>query len=207
MKVLIADDDPVAGRAAEKLLIDWGYEVILHRDGATAWNALQEDDPPRICLLDWMMPGLDGPSVCRKIRALNGRPSVYIILLTVKGEKEDLIRGLESRADDYIVKPFDPNELRVRIRAGRRIIEQNMDLAAANARLERVNFELAEILQEVKILSGLLPICASCKKIRDDGGDWRTVEDYVCRHSEAQFTHGICPQCAGVLYPELSLGK
>jgi two-component system cell cycle response regulator len=115
-----------------------GYEVIMACDGAEAWDALQSDNPPRIAILDWVMPGLSGPEVCKRVRE-RSRDSesayTYLLLLTSKSQKEDLIEGMESGADDYLVKPFDPHELRVRLRSGSRIIELQRQLVAAREEL------------------------------------------------------------------------
>jgi diguanylate cyclase (GGDEF)-like protein len=133
--VLIADDSPISRRVLEAVLSKWGFEVISVADGAQAWTILQRDDAPRLAILDWMMPGLSGPDVCRLVRQ-NGRPEyTYIILLTARNEKADLITGMESGADDYLVKPFDNNELKVRLGPGRRIIELQQQLLSAQEQL------------------------------------------------------------------------
>lgn len=123
MKILIADDDPVSRRMLESLLKKWGYEVITTCDGNEAWQTLQEQDAPQLVILDWMMPNMDGIEVCRKIRGKNEERYKYVILLTAKNQKKDVVEGLSAGADDYLTKPFDPHELKVRLRAGRRIIE------------------------------------------------------------------------------------
>ena len=111
-----------------------------------------------------------------------------MVLLTARSSKADLVEGLEGGADDYVVKPFDREELRVRIQVGVRFVELQLNLA------QRLH-ELQEALSQVKQLQGLLPICAYCKKIRDDNNYWQQIEVYVSEHSEAQFTHGVCPEC------------
>ncbi len=123
MRILIADDDPAALLLLESALEDWGYEVVTARDGAEAWELLRRSDAPPLVILDWMMPGLDGVEVCRKVREARGVPYVYLIMLTGRTATLDIIRGMEAGADDYIAKPFDEHELEVRVRAGRRIME------------------------------------------------------------------------------------
>ncbi len=123
MKILIAEDNAVSRRLLETCLTKWGYEVISAKDGGEAWEALQKEDSPRLAILDWMMPKMDGIQVCRKVRKGLQEPYVYILLLTAKDEKSDLVRAMEAGADDYLTKPFEPDELKVRLRAGRRIIE------------------------------------------------------------------------------------
>lgn len=196
-RVLVADDDAVSARVLGATLRRWGYEVETVRDGLAAWERLQQEDPPRLAVLDWMMPGLEGPEICRRVRALHRPVPTYIILLTARGQAQDVVVGLESGADDYVTKPFDQAELHSRLRVGERIIELQQGLA------DRVR-ELEEALSQVKTLKGLLPICAYCMKIRDDRNYWQRVETYIAAHSNARFSHGICPECwKNVVEPEL----
>ncbi|MCS7021906.1 MAG: response regulator [Gemmataceae bacterium] len=196
-QVLVADDDPISARVLEATLRRWGYVVTIARDGLAAWEILQQQDCPRLAILDWMMPGLEGPEICRRVRALHRPVPTYIILLTAKGNAQDIVAGLESGADDYVTKPFDQAELHSRLRVGERIVELQQGLA------DRVR-ELEEALSQVKTLKGLLPICAYCMKIRDDRNYWQRVETYIAAHSNARFSHGICPECwKKVVEPEL----
>ncbi len=135
MRVLIAEDDPISRRVLQATLNRWGYEVLVACDGAEAWEIYQKDDPPKLAILDWMMPKLDGSEVCRKIREMGSSDYTYIILLTAKGRKEDIIAGLDAGADDYIVKPFDSGELQVRLRAASRILKLQADLLDAHEAL------------------------------------------------------------------------
>jgi phosphoserine phosphatase RsbU/P len=188
MKILIAEDDAVSRRVLETALSRWGHEVVVGCDGGQAWEVLQTDDAPHLAILDWMMPTMDGVELVRRVRnKANGRLS-YLILLTARASKEDVALALDAGADDYIVKPFDAKELRARVNAGIRILDLQEKLS------QRVQ-ELEEALSQVKQLRGLLPICAWCHKIRDDQNYWQTVESYLSAHSQAQFTHGICPDC------------
>jgi diguanylate cyclase (GGDEF)-like protein len=113
------------------MLGKWGYEVITTDDGTAAWQALQRPDAPQLAILDWMMPGMDGLQVCREVRQLAREPYVYILLLTARSQKEDIIAGMEAGADDYLTKPFDVHELQVRLRAGQRILGLQAQLIAA----------------------------------------------------------------------------
>jgi diguanylate cyclase (GGDEF)-like protein len=135
VRILIAEDDPVSCRLLEAKLVKWGYEVIVTRDGNEVWLALQADDAPRIAILDWMMPGMDGVEICRKIRESSKELYVYTILLTALHREEDLVMGMEAGADDYITKPFKFSELQVRLRAGTRIIELQDELIKAREAL------------------------------------------------------------------------
>jgi len=198
MKILIAEDDQVSRSVLERSLKKWGHEVVVTCDGLAAYQVLLRDDAPRMAILDWMMPGLDGPEVCRKVRDLNHQEPAYIILLTAKQQKEDIVVGLDSGADDYVGKPFDHQELRSRIRVGERMIALQQKLA------DRVR-KLEVALAEVSLLNGLLPICSYCKKVRDDQNYWQEVETYVAAHSDVHFSHGICPTCwHQVVEPEMA---
>jgi sigma-B regulation protein RsbU (phosphoserine phosphatase) len=188
MKVLVAEDQTVSRHILAATLRKWGYDVTAVEDGTRAWQALQTEGAPQLAVLDWLMPGMDGIEICRQLRQRPQISPIYLILLTARKEQEDKIHGLQSGADDYITKPFNYGELRARVQVGFRVLELQMALA------QRVK-ELEEALSSVKTLQGLLPICSYCKKIRDDRNYWQQVEGYISAHSEAQFSHGICPDC------------
>ncbi len=188
VKVLIAEDDAVTSRLLKGMLQDWGYEPVIAFDGNEAWEVLQAEDAPPLAILDWMMPGMDGIEICRRIRENPAPASTFIILLTGKVNKEDIIFGLEAGANDCITKPFNPEELRVRVQAGRRIIDLQSELSARVRELERV-------MEHIKILQGILPICSYCKKVRNDQNYWQRLESYLVAHSDVQFSHGVCPEC------------
>lgn len=137
MKVLIADDENISRRRLEKFLESMDYEVTSCKDGIEAWEAIQSENAPNLLILDWMMPGMDGLEICRKVRKLAREPYTFILLLTSKSEQDDIIKGMEAGADDYITKPFNKNELRVRLRAGKRIVELNEELLAVRNDLEK----------------------------------------------------------------------
>ena len=188
MEILVAEDDLVSRRALEATLARWGHPVVVVSDGSAAYDVLSRDRSPRLAILDWMMPGMDGPTVCRLVRANAGRQAPYLILLTARGAAEDRVAGLEAGADDYISKPFDRAELHARIKVGLRMLTLQRSLADRVAELEQA-------LAQVKQLQGLLPICSYCKKIRDDQNYWQQVESYIGQHAEVKFSHGICPGC------------
>ena len=197
MRILIAEDDIVSRRLLETTVKRWGYSVLVADDGEEAWQHLQNQEFPMLAILDWMMPGMDGLEVCRLARSRNARHPLYIILLTARGRREDVVAGLQSGADDYLTKPFDQEELRARLQVGVRLMELQQSLA------ERVR-ELEAALSKVKQLQGLLPICSYCKKIRTDQNYWQQVETYLGQHSEAQFSHSICPDCyENIVTPEI----
>jgi two-component system cell cycle response regulator len=134
-RVLIAEDDPISRRLLEVLLVKWGFEVELAATGLEALQLLERIDAPRLALLDWMMPGMEGTQVCRKLRELKDRPYVYVLLLSGRTQKEDLLQGLDSGADDYLTKPFDSQELRARLHVGRRILDLQDKLISAGEEL------------------------------------------------------------------------
>jgi two-component system, cell cycle response regulator len=136
MRILLAEDDRMTRRVMESQLTRWGYDVTAVEDGLQAWNILQKSDSPRFVLLDWMMPGMDGIDVCRRIRQAGDNPYRYVIMLTGKDEQEDIVEGLEAGADDYLTKPASQAELRVRIRAGKRILDLQDELLAAQEALQ-----------------------------------------------------------------------
>jgi len=195
MRILVADDDSTSRLVISTLLSKWGHEPIIACDGTQAWEAIQQPEAPRLAILDWMMPGMDGLELCRKIRGRKSSEPIYIILLTALSLKADIVKGLEAGADDYVSKPFNNDELRARIEAGRRIIELQETLA------QKIR-DLEEALSHIRTLQGLLPICMYCHKIRSDKESWQRIEGYIETHSNAKFSHGICPDCVRKHFPE-----
>jgi sigma-B regulation protein RsbU (phosphoserine phosphatase) len=196
VRVLIAEDDAISRRLLEANLRREGYDVLAVETGLQAWEALRAEGAPRLAVLDWMMPEMDGAEICRRVREDAGLEYVYLILLTARGRKEDRALGFDAGADDYLTKPFDSQDLRARISAGRRILDLQSQLT------EKID-ELEDALCQVRQLQGLLPICMHCKKIRDEESDWHQLEVYIERHSEANFTHSLCPACMAHHYPEI----
>ena len=188
MRILIAEDDPTTRLMLTAVLKKTGHKVLAASDGAEALEILLRADAPHLAILDWMMPEIDGPEVCRRVRARENDQPPYILMLTTKGEKADIIAGLKAGANDYLAKPFDPGELRARVEVGCRLVALEQRLATQAA-------ELRAALEHIRRLEGVLPICMHCKRIRDDAGGWSQIERYVASHSEATFSHGICPTC------------
>jgi sigma-B regulation protein RsbU (phosphoserine phosphatase) len=196
MKILIAEDDPVSRKMLERILSKDGNAVTAVENGVKALAALEKDAPDML-ITDWMMPDLDGLELSQRVRALDLPNYVYIILLTALTDKQRIIQGLDAGADDYITKPYDRTELLARVRAGKRVIDLEKSLRQRNQ-------ELSDALAQVKQLKGLLPICMFCKKIRKDDNYWQQVEEYVADHTEADFSHGICPECLEKYYPDFA---
>jgi sigma-B regulation protein RsbU (phosphoserine phosphatase) len=186
MRIVVAEDDPDTRDFMSLMLTNAGYAVEAHANGALAWEALKRDHCP-LLLVDCMMPHLDGFELCRKIRSTPRPIYTYIIMLTAFGGRENYLKGMEAGADDFLTKPCDLEELRARLQVARRILN---------------------LQEEVRQLSGLLPICTYCKKIREGEEEWVPIETYVARRTEASFSHGICPDCFdGRIKPELARMK
>jgi DNA-binding response OmpR family regulator len=179
--VLIVDDNPANVQVLGGILKEAGYLVSVVRSGAQALSWV-EQGVPDLVLLDVMMPGMDGYETCRRLKVMDKMKPIPIIFLTARAETEDVVLGFEVGGVDYVTKPFQAAELLARI---------------------RTHLELKRAREEIATLRGFIPICASCKSIRDDAGLWEQVESYIARHSEAVFSHSICPDCMEKLYPEL----
>ena len=136
MRMLIAEDDAVSRHVLQSVLTSWGNEVVAVKDGAEVWQVLQEENAPNLAILDWMMPGLDGPEVCHRAGADPQTQPTYFILLTARDTKADIVQGLEAGADDYVTKPFDSEELLARVRVGARVVELQGNLVARVRELE-----------------------------------------------------------------------
>ena len=182
MRVLVVEDDAVSRYALESALVDWGYVVQTARDGNEAWQILQREDAPRLVLLDWVMPGMDGLQVCQQIRALGNQPYTYILMLTARAHKQYLVAAMEAGADDYLIKPFDEHELQVRLRAGRRLVELQEELRIQatydaltgvwNRRriIEVLEMELARAVREHRSVGILLADFDHFKQVNDTHG-------------------------------------
>ena len=187
-RILLAEDEARYRRILSHYLTSWGFTVTAVQDGVEAVEALTGENPPAVALIDWMMPGLEGPEVCKQVRSMTDRPYTYIILLTAKADKGEVAAGFEAGADDYITKPCDMTELRARLKVGERMVTLERTLA------QQVD-TLQHALDHVRQLKELLPICAWCKRVRDDKDYWHSIEEYLHVHTGTDFTHGICPHC------------
>jgi DNA-binding response OmpR family regulator len=188
MQILIADDDAISRSLARAALTGSGYDVVSVTDGDAAWTAIQDRLRPTLLILDRMMPGVDGLELCTRARRSGPFPPLYILMVTSADEASDITAGLDAGADDYLTKPFNREELRARANVGLRMLALQESLA------RRVT-ELEEAITRVKQLRGLLPMCCYCKKIRVDDTYWQQLESYISDHSDAEFSHGICPEC------------
>jgi DNA-binding response OmpR family regulator len=204
IKVLVVEDDPFFQRVLVKRLLAEGYQVFTAADGREGMKAIVSFEPDLV-ISDWMMPEVDGLELCQSVKTGLKEASPYFILLTAKGEISNKLLALDTGADDYLVKPCDQGELMARVRAGLRIVLLTQELRAAVEELHVANAELQSARAEVERLSHeMLPICAFCRKVRDADGRWHTLEEYVARFTQADFTHGICSDCRIEHYPALS---
>lgn len=195
MRVLIADDDAPTRTILARSLERPGIELLPASDGDRAWAIIREQQPA-VAILDWMMPGLDGTAICRRIRQDPRHATMHVLMLSARNKPEDVILGLEAGADDYLIKPFHAGELKARINVAVRIVTLQQTLSGQVAALQTA-------LAKVRQLQGLLPICSYCKRIRSDEDYWEQIDTYIAQHSEAQFSHGICPECMAHAMKEL----
>jgi CheY-like chemotaxis protein len=192
--ILVVDDIAKNIELIGNILSLEQYQISVATDGEKAWRILNRISPDLI-LLDIMMPTVDGYTLCRQIKALEDKKDIPIIFVTAKSNPEDLARGFELGAVDYIGKPFNPAELTARVRT-------HISLYRAKKKNDLLIAELRTALAQVKQLSGLLPICSVCKKIRNDEGYWQQVEAYISTHLDVRFSHGLCPACIRTHYPD-----
>jgi sigma-B regulation protein RsbU (phosphoserine phosphatase) len=186
--VLVADDDPAMVQMLFDLLTSWDLRVTAVGDGGRALAALLSPDGPSVALLDWSMPALEGPEVCRAARAAQTATRPHLILLSARASSADVVSGLEAGADDYLTKPFDPEELKARLFASLRTV-------GLQAHVEERIRELQSAAARPQPFIGALPICSYCKAIRDRGNAWRSVEEFFAAHADIAFSHGICDEC------------
>lgn len=189
-RILIVDDERFNIKTLTELLRE-DYKIMAAKTGEQALKAVQGEILPNLILLDIMMPGMDGYEVCERFKANERTKNIPVIFVTAVTEIEDAARGFHSGAVDFIQKPLNPVMAKARV-----------DL---HINLHKTMEDLKEALSQVKKLSGLLPICMYCKKIRDDSGYWNQIEAYIDKHSEAHFSHSICKECANKYYPDLDI--
>jgi len=171
--VLIADDDPVARSVLSEQLRQLGHDARTAPDGRTAWDMYRES-APQLLISDWIMPGIDGPELCRWVRSEKRPAYTYIIMLTILGGKGCYLEALQSGADDFMSKPLDLEVVAARTRVAERIVS---------------------LQTEVRQLRELLPICSYCRRIRTEGWLWQRLEDFITSHTKSRFSHSICPDC------------
>ena len=188
MKILIAEDEYITRLMVQVSLEKWGYRVDCVSDGNEAWEVLQKPDAPQIAILDWEMPGLDGVEVCRRVKELEKETPIYVILLTGRDNRNDILHGFDMGADDYMTKPFDDNELRAWVRVAERLVHIQISLA------ESVE-ELRYVLDQMESLQGALPVCKSCHKIQGSEDAWISLDEAMHDQSDPRILPTKCPEC------------
>ncbi len=207
MAILIVDDSQDQHLLLKSILTKAGHTDILTVDSALAAFPILNQDanasptPVELILMDVLMPGMDGVTACRRIKQQKHLHDIPVIMVTAKNDFNNLKDAFSAGAMDYINKPVNSIELLARVTSAL-TLKREMDCRKEReSELRRSNEELQQALREVKVLRGLIPICASCKKIRNDGGFWQQIEEYLGEHSEAEFSHGLCQPCLKKLYP------
>ena len=174
MKILVAEDDPVSVKILQFTLQHWGHEVLCAGNGEEAWEAFDKE-PVRVIVSDWMMPGVDGLELCKKVRGRSKTEYTYFILLTANNTGRDNLRmAMDAGIDDFLTKPLDREAIYMRLRVAERILQ---------------------FTTEIRQLKELIPICMYCKRVRDDRDYWQQVETYIHHQTGTNFSHGICPDC------------
>jgi DNA-binding response OmpR family regulator len=196
MKILIVDDEPINSKIAQKFLEKEYSDTVILNDSTLVMEKMGEVDFDLV-LLDIRMPEKDGFEVCEEIRNTAGLEDIPIIFITTESDIESITKGFESGGNDYLLKPFKPKELMARVKT-------HLKLKQAMDDMKLMNIKLHNALDEVKQLSGLLPICSHCKNIRDDKGYWQKVEFYIANRTDTEFSHGICPDCLIKHYPRIA---
>lgn len=207
MSILIVDDSPDQQTLLRSILGKAGHDDVLSADSAKSASLLLNlggdatSHKIDLILMDILMPEQDGVETCRQIKRCAHLQDVPVIMVTAKNDLSNLKEAFSAGAMDYISKPVNSVELLARVSSAL-LLKQEMDRRKnREVELRRSNEELQKALKEVKVLRGLIPICASCKKIRNDGGFWQQLEEYLGEHSEAEFSHGLCQPCIKKLYP------
>jgi len=200
IKILVVEDDPFFQRVLQKRVAGEGYQVAIAGDGREGMKSIVTFEPDLV-ISDWMMPEVDGLELCQSVKTGLKEAAPYFILLTAKGEVNNKLLGLETGADDYLVKPCDPGELMARVRAGLRIVLLNQELRQAVGQLQVINAELVSTRDAMKRLAERLPLCSACHKVRDGEDLWRYLDEYLRSRGRMDFTHGLCPECKATQYP------
>ncbi len=188
MDILVADDEITTRSTLHHILQRLGHSVRTASDGEEAWSIMLEESVPRIVILDWMMPKMNGLELSKKIQSLRIRPLIYIILLTIRDTRTDMLEGFAAGIDDFMAKPFDYDVLQARIHVAQRTLNSATELANRVKQLENAK-------EHIRTLQEILPICMHCHSIKTDEQSWQRIEDYLNEHDDVMVSHDLCPSC------------
>jgi PleD family two-component response regulator len=192
-KIMIVDDHPATRKLMADILQE--YTTILAADGQEALDLLMTNPDTALVLLDIIMPQMNGYEVCRKIKDNPATTDIPVVFMTIMGEEQDESLGFMAGVNDYIIKPISRIRLKARVR-------NQLQIRRQQELLDQKNAELQKALDKIKTLKGILPICSFCKRIRAKNGEWQKIETYISQHSEADFSHGVCPNCQDKHYTD-----
>jgi sigma-B regulation protein RsbU (phosphoserine phosphatase) len=205
VKVLVVEDDAFFSRVLQKRLAAEGFEVQAAADGREGMKLIVDFEPDLV-ISDWMMPQVDGLELCQSVKTGLGVAAPYFILLTAKGELNDRLLGLQTGADDYLVKPCDQSELMARVKAGVRIVQLSRDLRQRIEELKAANAELEAVRATSPLALRQLPMCSVCHKVRDANGEWHTLDEFLLAKGSGAFVDGVCGTCRDDRIPERRTG-
>ena len=203
IRILVVEDDPFFQRVLQKRVGGEGYQVAVAGDGREGMKLIVSFEPDLV-ISDWMMPEVDGLELCQSVKTGLKEAAPYFILLTAKGEISNKLLGLETGADDYLVKPCDPGELMARVRAGLRIVLLNQELRKTVGELQITNAELVSTRDAMKRLAELLPLCSLCHRVKDGEGLWQHLDEYLKSRGRMEFSRGVCPECKASHHPSVA---
>jgi sigma-B regulation protein RsbU (phosphoserine phosphatase) len=191
VKILIAEDEFTTRMMVQVCLENWGYSVESVTNGEEAWAKLQKPNAPHIAILDWEMPEINGVEVCRRVKEMDVENPPYVILLTSRDSKTDIVQGFDAGADDYMTKPFNNDELRARTRVAERLVRTQSSLS------ESLN-ELRDALNQLEMLESGVEVCGACQKILNRyDGEWHSLDAVLKNGVDPHFVVSSCPVCSG----------
>lgn len=207
MKILLVDDEILNLQLLEDMLSPMNHNLLKAMDGQMALSLLKENPDTDMVLLDILMPDMNGYELCAIVKADKTLKDIPVILITALSDEASQVKGLKYGAADYITKPYKIEILEAKVNNHLLLKKQRDALIKLSEEKDALISELAEAIAQIKTLSGILPICTECKKIRDDKGYWEQIDNYIKKCSDTQFSYSLCPDCTKKLYPDLDSNK